>query len=199
VGVVVRVMSTPVSSPEQPSPASEAKPRDGVLDSPAFEVLFRECAADVHGYLISLLGDRSAAEDLTALAFERLFRSRSRLDHRRGTPRAWLFAIARNAALDELRQRRRRSSYGLGDELADERPSGDTLEDVERRATVRDGLAALPLRERELVLLKFHGQLSNSELARTLGISESNVGTRLHRALTRLRELCAETGHEEVA
>jgi RNA polymerase sigma factor (sigma-70 family) len=153
----------------------------------------------VHGYLISLLGDRSAAEDLTALAFERLYRSRLRLDLRRGTPRAWLFSIARNAALDELRQRRRRSSYGLREDLADDRASGDALEDVERRAMVVDALASLPLRERELVLLKFHGQLSNSELARALGISESNAGTRLHRALTRLREHCAQAGHEEVA
>ena len=53
--------------------------------------------------------------------------------------------------------------------------------------------------DRELVLLKFHGQLSNSELARALGISESNAGTRLHRALTRLREHCARDGREEVA
>jgi RNA polymerase sigma-70 factor (ECF subfamily) len=49
------------------------------------------------------------------------------------------------------------------------------------------------------VLLKFHGQLSNSELARALGISESNAGTRLHRALTRLRENCVGLDREEVA
>jgi RNA polymerase sigma factor (sigma-70 family) len=192
-------MSTPVSSSEQQPPHTGATPRRGGLDATAFDALFRECAADVHGYLISLLGDRSAAEDLTALAFERLYRSRSRLDHRRGSPRAWLFSIARNAALDELRQRRRRSSYALGEDLADDRAPGDALEDVERRATVLDALASLPLRERELVLLKFHGQLSNSELARALGISESNAGTRLHRALTRLREHCAQDGREEVA
>src|ERR1019366_7524830 len=87
-GVVVRVMSTLVSPSDQPSSRAGAAPRQGVLDSAAFDVLFRECAADVHGYLISLLGDRAAAEDATALAFERLYRSRSRLDHRRGTPRA---------------------------------------------------------------------------------------------------------------
>jgi RNA polymerase sigma-70 factor, ECF subfamily len=174
-------------------------PRQGVLDSDAFAALFRECAADVHGYLISLLGDRATAEDATALAFERLYRSRSRLDHRRGTPRAWLFAIARNAALDELRRRKRKGGYDQSEGLADVRASGDVFEQVERRATLRDALAALPLRERELVLLKFHGQLSNSELARALGISESNAGTRLHRALTRLREHCGETGQEEVA
>jgi len=188
-----------VSSPEQPSPRPGATSQRGVLDSAAFDALFRECATDVHGYLISLLGDRSTAEDLTALAFERLYRSRSRLDRRRGTPRAWLFSIARNAALDELRQRRRRGSYNLAEDLVDDRVSRDALEGAERRATVLDALALLPLRERELVLLKFHGQLSNGELARALGISESNAGTRLHRALTRLREHCAEAAREEVA
>jgi RNA polymerase sigma-70 factor (ECF subfamily) len=193
-------MSDPVSSPDEQPPRPPARSPQGILDARAFEALFRECAGDVHGYLISLLGDSAAADDATALAFERLYRSRSRLDHRRGTPRAWLFAIARNAALDELRQRRRRTAYAQVDDLADDRgTSGDAVEDVERRATVRDALASLSLREREIVLLKFHGQLTNSELARAMGISESNAGTRLHRALTQLRAHCAEVGREEVA
>src|SRR5271155_5252806 len=192
-------MSAPVpSADDRRSPAIQRSAR-GSLDDATFNALFHACAADVHAYAISLLGDRAAAEDATALAFERLYRSRSRLDHRRGTPRAWLFSIARNAALDELRQRRRRSRYDLGEDPPDDRVSADALEDVERRATVGEALASLPLRERELVLLKFHGQLSNGELARALGISESNVGTRLHRALTRLREHCAQDGREEVA
>jgi RNA polymerase sigma-70 factor, ECF subfamily len=194
-------MSGPVSSPDERSPRPAARSTQCVLDARAFEALFKECAADVHGYLISLLGDSVAAEDATALAFERLYRSRARLDHRRGTPRAWLFAIARNAALDELRQRRRKSRYGPVEELADDRRVSEDalLEDVERRATVQDALASLSLRDREIVLLKFHGQLSNSELARAMGISETNAGTRLHRALTRLRAHCAETGREQVA
>ena len=64
---------------------------------------------------------------------------------------------------------------------------------------VAEALARLNARERELVLLKFHGQLSNAELARVLGISESNVGTRLHRALTRLRTSCLELERETAA
>jgi RNA polymerase sigma factor (sigma-70 family) len=197
--------------------------RSGSSSAPgggAFEALFRECASDVHAYAISLLGDRASAEDVTALAFERLYRSRGRFDERRGTPRAWLFAIARNAALDELRRRRRRPHYELDEERSGElarsatsdaahgRHTGqagvagepdEALERVERRATVHAALQELPLRERELVLLKFHGQLSNAELARALGISESNAGTRLHRALTRLRECCADLDRQEVA
>jgi RNA polymerase sigma factor (sigma-70 family) len=166
--------------------------RPARLDDAAFDALFRECVADVHAYAISLLGERSAAEDVTALAFERLYRSRARLDRGRGTPRAWLFAIARNAALDELRRRRRQPQGELREGISGDLDAAEALEDVARRATVRDALLALPLREREVVLLKFHGQLSNGELARALDISESNAGTRLHRALTRLREECAQ-------
>lgn len=186
-------------SSDEHAPLAIARAWPGAFDAEAFETLFRECGADVHGYAISLLGDRSAAEDVTALAFERLYRSRARLDHRRGTPRAWLFAIARNAALDELRRRQRQPRYELEDELAADHDCAEALEHVERRAAVRDALARLPLREREVVLLKFHGQLSTSELARALGISESNAGTRLHRALTRLREHCLQIDRREVA
>ncbi len=188
--------SPSVQPPERPAPSGPTSP----LDGGSFERLFRECAGDVHGYLASLLRDAAMAEDVTAIAFERLYRSRSRLDANRGTPRGWLFAIARNAALDELRRRRRE---GLRDALLEPselRTAGADAESLERRASVRDALAALPLRERELVLLKFHGQLSNGEIARALGISESNAGTRLHRALSRLREICeAPVGEEEVA
>ncbi|MGO9246983.1 MAG: RNA polymerase sigma factor [Solirubrobacteraceae bacterium] len=194
-------MSALVPSSDDTGPRADAAPGHARLDDASFDRLFRESAADVHAYAISLLGSRVAAEDVTALAFERLYRARARLDHGRGTPRAWLFAIARNAALDELRRRRRQPQSELSDVTPGDRDadSDGAFEQIARRATVRDALAALPLRERELVLLKFHGQLSNSELARALGISESNAGTRLHRALTRLREVCLQTERQEVA
>jgi RNA polymerase sigma factor (sigma-70 family) len=193
-------------TPERRETPPPAPSRGEELDAAAFERLFRACAADVHGYAISLLRDRAAAEDVTALAFERLYRSRRRLDRVRGTPRAWLFAIARNAALDELRRRRRHPSQSSDVDAAAGVLSGDVLtggveelDQVERRATLQPALLRLTPREREIVLLKFHGQLTNAELARVLGISESNAGTRLHRALLRLRDTCAELGRLEVA
>ena len=192
-------MSALVPSSDDTGSQTDVVPEPAKLDDAAFDVLFRESAADVHGYTISLLGNRAAAEDVTALAFERLYRARTRLDHGRGTPRAWLFAIARNAALDELRRRRRQLQSELTEEFSDERETEGPFEQIARRAAVREALAALPLREREVVLLKFHGQLSNSELARALDVSESNAGTRLHRALTRLREECNGLEREEVA
>jgi len=187
------------TQPHASSPGSVSQRPRGRLDDGAFDALFRACAGDVHAYAISLLGDRAAAEDVTAVAFERLYRSRSRLDRDRGTTRAWLFAIARNAALDELRRRRRRPQCELAEHRAGDGDSHAALEHAERRMIVRDALSALPLRERELVLLKFHGQLTNAELARVLDISESNAGTRLHRALKHLRAQCLELDQKEVA
>jgi RNA polymerase sigma-70 factor (ECF subfamily) len=158
-----------------------------------FEELYRSSAGDIYSYVASLLRDASAAEDVTALAFERAYRRRALFDLRRGTPRAWLFAIARNAALDELRRRGRTTP--LVDDIADEAVDvgGDDDDVAERRLLVRDALAALEPREREVVLLKFVGRLSNSELGRVLGCSETAAGTRLHRAVERLREACNAT------
>ncbi len=173
--------------------------RDRQLGAAPFDALYRESVADVHSYALSLLGDRASAEDVTALAFERLLRAQSRLDPRRGSPRALLFTIARNAALDELRRRKRRqpAAPSAEESLAAAALPGSDPEDVERRDSVRRALAQLSPRDREVVLLKFHGQLTNAELARALGISESNAGTRLHRALERLRE--TPLGEREVA
>ena len=168
------------------------------MDAQDFDALYRGSVGDVHAYALSLLGERSAAEDVTALAFERLYRARARLDRGRGTPRALLFTIARNAAIDELRRRRRQSPVELVEEAEDLDPTTE-IEHVERRERVRGALVKLSLRDREIVLLKFHGQLSNVELARALGISESNAGSRLHRALERLRSACLELDREEVA
>src|SRR2546425_11199565 len=76
------------------------------------ERLYEACREDVYAYVAALLRDRSLAEDVTALAFERAFRRRRLFDPRRGSERAWLVGIARNAALDELRRRRRTTPPG---------------------------------------------------------------------------------------
>ena len=156
----------------------------------SFDALYRESARDLYAYVRTLLGDDASAEDVTALAFERAYRRRATFDARRGSERAWLFGIARNAALDELR-RRKRSAPMLGDLPDDHAVAPEEEADLAiRRTTVRVALAALSPRDRELVALKFHGGLSNAELAAVLGTSETNAGTRVHRAVTKLREAC---------
>ena len=127
---------------------------------------------------------------MTAQAFERAYRKRRSFRSERGSPDAWLFGIARNAALDELRRSKRRAALETEpvDDLAP--PADDQADAALRRETVRAALAALDPRERDLVALKFSGGLSHAEIARVVGGSESNAGTRLHRVIEKLRKAC---------
>jgi RNA polymerase sigma factor (sigma-70 family) len=158
-----------------------------------FESLYRSSRDDVYAYVCTLLRDPAAAEDITALAFERAYRRRRTFDRRRGEERAWLFGIARNAALDELRRRSRVATLVTDPEDATEVPDADEPEVALRRTAVQAALAKLPAREREIVALKFHAGMSNAEMARVLGISESNAGTLLYRTMEKLRKACNAT------
>lgn len=159
-----------------------------------FEALYRSSRNDVYAYVMSLLRDKAAAEDVTALAFERAYRRRRTFDRRRGEERAWLFGIARNAALDELRHRRRQAQLVVDPEDPATDPGTQDEPDVAlRRTAVRAAMAQLPGREREIIALKFHAGLSNAEIARVLGVSESNAGTLLYRTMEKLRRACDAT------
>ena len=155
-----------------------------------FDQLYRSSVADVYAYVATLVDDRAAAEDVTAAAFERAWKKRRTFDAGRGSPRGWLFGIARNAALDELRRRKRVLATSADTADPDAHALDDGVDEAMRRATVRAALRDLEPRDRELVALKFYGELTNVELAAVLGTSESNVGTRLHRAVAKLREAC---------
>jgi len=158
----------------------------------AFDALYRDNRDDVYAYAMGLLRDSHAAEDVTALAFERAYRRRRRFDPRRGSGRAWVFGIARNAALDELRRRKRRAHLAVDPEDASAMSVGDDAETALRRESLRRAMAELGARDRELIALRFFGDLSHDEIATVLGISASNAGTRLHRAIEKLRRACDE-------
>jgi RNA polymerase sigma-70 factor (ECF subfamily) len=153
------------------------------------EALYRESRDDVYAYVFTLLRDQSAAEDVTALAFERAYRRRRSFDRHRGEERGWLFGIARNAALDELRRRRRIATLVVDPEaVPDEAEPYEDDDIVLRRTAVRTALQTMSARDRELIALKFHAGLTNAELAKVLGVSETNAGTILHRTVQKLRK-----------
>ena len=179
----VAAIARPIGNEERVSAADESWER--------FEALYRSSRDDVHAYVMTLLRDRSAAEDVTAQTFERAYRRRRTFDRRRGEERAWLFGIARNAALDELRRRRRLSTLVVDPEAPEDADAGAVVDEDDlllRRTAIRAALATLSARDREVIALKFHAGLSNAELAGVLGVSESNAGTILHRSVQKLRK-----------
>jgi len=156
----------------------------------AFDRLYRASRDDLYAYVAGLLRDEAAAEEVTALAFERAYRKRHRFDPERGEPRAWLFGIARNAALDELRHRGRQAELATDPADLDAAGAEEHAERSERRLAVSAALERLAPGERELIALKYFAGLGNAEIAQVIGTSESNAGTKLHRAMTKLREAC---------
>ena len=134
-----------------------------------FDALYRDARDDVFAYTATLLRDSAAAEDVTAQAFERAYKRRSRFDARRGSPRAWLFGIARNAALDELRRRKRVETAELPAPPASpartRRPSWPP-------SAMPSGRAGHPAgKDRELIALKYHADLANGDIAEVLGVN----------------------------
>jgi RNA polymerase sigma-70 factor (ECF subfamily) len=129
------------------------------------------------------------AEDLTAVTFERAWRHRKRYRKGRAAFSTWLLAIARNVARDHFRRQRRDSQrQGPGDPVDVPLPLeevADRRDDVARLLAL---LAGLPERDRDPVALKYRADMMNRTIAAITGLCESNVGTILHRIVTRLRQ-----------
>lgn len=164
--------------------AGQVTGADATVD---WETVYQEQLPRVYNFFRYRLGDDQTAEDLTAITFEKAWRSRAQYRRALGAFEAWLFAIARRVAADHLRRQRR--DVGL-DDLPDPADPQSTVElvqrqdDLERLSVL---LAELPPRERELVALKYGGEMTNRAIARVTGLSESNVGTIISRTLLRLR------------
>ena len=159
-----------------------------VAAEPDWEQVYAEQLPRVFNFFRYRLDNRADAEDLTARTFEKAWRARHRYRRDLAGFATWLLTIARNVAIDHLRARQRHEPLEVAAAMAS---SGETPEqhavdqsDAHRLAAL---LATMPTRERELIAMKYGADMSNRAIARATGLSESNVGTILHRAVESLR------------
>jgi RNA polymerase sigma factor (sigma-70 family) len=164
--------------------------------APTFAAVAEELLDDVYGYLLYLTKNWAVAEDLTGETFETAFKKWRRFDPGRGTPRAWLLAIARSTALDWFRADARRRKREERAEASERRDASSSFGDGLSPA-LEEGLGALSAGEREVVALRVVLDLDGDETARLLGISPTAVSTRLSRALSKLEERMRD--HDVVA
>ena len=165
--------------------AQKISPPTDIID---WEALYWEWLPRVYNFFRYHVGDDAIAEDLTATTFAKAWQSRDRYDHDLGAFSTWLFRIARNVAIDHFRRKRRFFSLDLARGVPDEGHSLDEI--VQQRhdsARLTALLNRLPARERELIALKYGAELTNRAIAGLTGMSESNVGTTLHRTVQKLR------------
>ena len=160
-------------------------PVRALADTQWFEALFRDHYPRLVGLLTNLTGDRGQAEEIAADAFSKLAR-RSALLASREDVAAWVYRVATNAGLDALRanSRRRRREEAAGAERLRTGEEPGALDEIlrqERAARVRAVLATLKPRDAQLLLLRTGG-MAYREIAQTLGVQPSSVGTLLARA-----------------
>ena len=126
-------------------------------------------------------------EDLTARTFEKAWSARQRYRRDLAAFATWLYRIAQNVCIDHLRSRREHASLDAAAEVATERTPESDEERRSDLARLARLTASLPERERELLALRYGAGLSNRAIAPLVGLSESNVGTILHRTVQALR------------
>jgi RNA polymerase sigma factor (sigma-70 family) len=152
-----------------------------------FTRVYEEHVWRVYGYLAYRVHDRPTAEDLTQTTFEHALRAWSRFDPRRGAEAAWLLKIAHNVLVDHARRERPRASESI-DDLLD--PAGPGPEErLKGSADLIVALEQLSDRDREVIALRFGGDLSGQEIAGMLDLTLANVQQIVSRSLRKLKEL----------
>ena len=145
-------------------------------DDLAFEAIYDRYAAGVLAFCVYLLGSRDAAEDALQLAFVAAYRALRRGGEREIALRPWLYTIARNRCLSELRAR---GEAAWSDGVLDEHPGADSpVVQVQRREELRELLAdmqRLPADQRAALVLFELGDQSHAEIASVLGVRREKV------------------------
>ena len=156
-----------------------------------FAGLYDEFMPKVFRYIHYKVNDEQMTEDLTSTVFEKALVSFDRYSSNKAAFSTWIFSIARNTMIDYYRTNKMRQQVSLDEavEMPSREPSPQ--EEVEKKAEqeyLKGCLSRLPEDDQEIIRLKFAGEFNNRQIAKMLGLSESNVGVRLFRAVKKLRE-----------
>lgn len=152
-----------------------------------WDTLFTEQLPRVYNFFRYRVGIHADAEDLTSITFEKAWRARHRYRRDLAGFSTWLFSIARNVAADHFRVKRVHAPLEEAEGIAVERtPEDEALLQSDRNRLARL-LTGLPERERDILALKYGAGMTNRAIARLMGLSESNIGTILHRTVHSMR------------
>jgi RNA polymerase sigma-70 factor (ECF subfamily) len=161
-------------------------------DQAAFEILYERYSRAVFSLVSRILRDRHTGEDVAQEAFAAVWRAAAGYHRGRGSAAGWMFAIARNAAIDAGRAR---VPLAVG-ELPD-RPDPSPLPDAQAISELESfrvhlAVDSLPEREREVIELAYFSGLAQSEIAQQLELPLGTVKTRTRSALQRMAPMLRE-------
>ena len=170
--------------------------KETVSGREAFARLYDENLDKVFRYIQYRVNDIQLAEDLTSTAFEKALVNFGKYSDDRASFSTWIFTIARNVVIDHYRVSRKRQAISLEEVAAQSSGEKSPKEELERKdeqERLRMCLAGLSEEEQEIIRLKFGAELNNRQIGKMLGLSESNVGTKLYRAIRKMRDSFRES------
>ena len=156
-------------------------------DTRAFAELFEHFAPRVKGFLIRSGANDTLAEECTQEVMATIWQKSHLFDPTRASVSTWIFTIARNRKIDALRKQRRPEPEDLTWGPEAEPDQEDALSLQQECAHLDQAIAALPLKQRELIEKAYFGDLSHSEIAEETGLPLGTIKSRIRLALDRLR------------
>ncbi len=161
-----------------------------------FARLYDEYMPKVYRYIYYRVNDTPLCEDLTSSVFEKALVNFGRYSSDKASFSTWVFSIARNTLIDHYRAQRPVAPIEAAAGMPSQAPSPhETASRHEEMRRLNECISALSTEDQEIVRLKFAGELNNRQIARVTGLTESNVGTRLFRAIRKLRESFGEASN----
>ncbi|MBI2854202.1 MAG: sigma-70 family RNA polymerase sigma factor [Chloroflexi bacterium] len=160
-----------------------------------FGRLYDEYVQKVFRYIHYKVNDSPLAEDLTSAVFEKALLNFSKYDKDKAAFSTWIFTIANTMVIDHFRVHGKRQNAPL--EAAATMPATGLLpeEEMEKQGEqecLKICLSRLPEQDQEIIRLKFGAEINNRQIAKMVKLSDVNVGTRLYRAMGKLRECLRE-------
>ena len=158
---------------------------------------FEQCRRQAYALALRLLNNPDDALEVVQTSIEKGLNhpGAPALDHQEFKP--WLFTVVRNKSIDILRRKKRlpHVEHEEYHSAAPQRHEPDSsLQQVQLKETIEQGLELLNTQQREIVLLRDYHNFSYAEIAKILGIAKGSVMSRLHRARMALREILVEKG-----
>ena len=167
-------------------------------DLDPFTQIYHTYFAKLYNYIYYRVGEVHVTDDLVSEVFSKVIEKYQTYDPEKGKFKTWLFTIAHNTVIN-FYKKNSYNKYHLELSLAETVESGVRIEDEvvnkELQKILSGAVMVLDEPKRSIIALKFGGCLTNRQIAEVLQMSESNVGTIIHRALKELKGLLNEQGY----
>lgn len=157
-----------------------------------FSRIYKEYYSKIYKYTIYRVGDPNTAEDLVSEVFEKLLLKYYTYNSQKAKLSTWLFAIANNTIINYHYKNNRQARLANLEKVESKYHLEDLLIEQEAKEILLKAITCLEERQRNIIALKFGGNLTNREIAQIMDLTETNVGTILYRSLKRLKDILKE-------